>query len=382
MFNATLPSDRFFPERADGENVATTDDFSDLSDRSRIACALHHADRIQPGATGHKDCQRYGLVSKCARRTPVSVDRHQRADTGHTELRWAAPKSKGRRHLSILLRWTFPAEPVDREFQHPGWSEAVSVRFLLSELRPQRRFRRLELSIESVRFERGLRASFLCYPGPPVSGRHNRTAAWVSPESFHDFQFRLAIQRHRGPGLERRFAVQRPSRIQHGQSSRHVPVSDLEMLLHVSHDAGAVVHADSHQLSDRPVQLHAEPAAGEDVWLWTRPWRKSRSAGGRRPAQRSSSGWWWSAWRRPGRRLWRTRARWLWWARNHSALQPDVQRKCAERPEQSECGDAHRGRELTRFWKVDCSGGWAVLEHGGESKNRIAGDVQLLAANS
>ncbi len=125
----------------------------------------------------------------------------------HTELNWSAPKSECGRHLSILVRWGISAKPIDREFQHPGWSQAVPLRQLHAELRQQRRFRCFEFSIESIRLGRGLRASFLRCAASCVYGWHNRTAAWGTPESIHDSHFRLALQRHRGPGLERRFAV-------------------------------------------------------------------------------------------------------------------------------------------------------------------------------
>src|SRR5208282_3180840 len=129
---ATVP--RAQSDLSDPSVVGRADTFLHLSDQSRSARALHHADRVQPGAAGHKDRQPYGFISKCAWRAPVSVARHQCPAAGHSELR-AAPQSG---HLSILLRWTFPAEPVDREFQHPGRSEALPFRLLLSELRQQR----------------------------------------------------------------------------------------------------------------------------------------------------------------------------------------------------------------------------------------------------
>ncbi len=40
-----------------------------------------------------------------------------------------------------------------------------------------------------------------------------------------------------------------------------------------------------------------------------------------------------------------------------------------ERSEQGECGDAHRGAELTQFRTVDCLGRWSVLERCGEPKD-------------
>src|SRR6266853_3361752 len=121
-------ADRFFSDRTGGEHAAPADNFLDLSDRSGTALALHHAERVQPGATSHKDCQRYAFVSEFPWRAPVSLDRHQCSDAGHSELDWAAPKSGRRRHLSILFRWSSPAESADREFQHSRRCQAISVR--------------------------------------------------------------------------------------------------------------------------------------------------------------------------------------------------------------------------------------------------------------
>ena len=70
------------------------DDTGDLPDRSESARALHHADRVQPGAAGHKDRQCYGYVSECARRAPVSVAERQRPDAGHAGLVGTASKSE------------------------------------------------------------------------------------------------------------------------------------------------------------------------------------------------------------------------------------------------------------------------------------------------
>src|SRR5664279_1681213 len=125
MFAAVL-TDRFFSEHTDYPAIA--DDFPDLPDRTGSALTLHHAKRDQPGAAGHEDCQRYAFVSELSRRASVFVERHQRADAGQPELHWAAPNSGCGRYLSILLRWSFPAESVDREFQHSRRSEAISVR--------------------------------------------------------------------------------------------------------------------------------------------------------------------------------------------------------------------------------------------------------------
>ena len=128
-------------------------------------------------------------------------------------------------------------------------------------------------------------------------------------------------------------------------------------------DSHHVVHSDSHQLSDRPEPIHAQPAAGENIRLRARGWWKKRSASRVVAPGGGPRRWRWSA-RRRRRRLW-TRA----WRRirghgpgDHSALQPDVQRQCAERSEQGECGNAHRGPDLTQFRTVDCSGGRPVLE--------------------
>src|ERR1019366_824599 len=113
------------------------DDTSDLPDQFRTPRALHNANRFEPGTAGHKNRQRYGYVSECARRAPVSFPERQRPAAGHTVLVGAAPRTDGGTHLPICLGWTFSAEPVDYQFQHPRRSETVSVRLLLFELRQQ-----------------------------------------------------------------------------------------------------------------------------------------------------------------------------------------------------------------------------------------------------
>ena len=98
--------------------------------------------------------------------------------------------------LSVLVGRSFPPESTDREFQHPSGREVVAcsattaLNYANSDASGASSF-----PIESVRFECGLRASFVCDPGSAVCGRHNRTAAWVSPESIYDFQFGRALQR-------------------------------------------------------------------------------------------------------------------------------------------------------------------------------------------
>ena len=182
------------------------------------------------------------------------------------------------------------------------------------------------------------RASFR-YAGSGVFRGHNRPAARISSESIHDFQFRFALQRHRGPGLDQRFAVQRSPCIWH-VSCRYVPVSDAGRLqqLHLFHDAS--LHADSDQLSDRSLQLHTEPPSGENLRLRAGSRWKKRSAGRR-------WGWWWRGTARRGRRWLRTWTR----RRRHgtchqSPLQPDVQRKCAQRSEQGERRTARRASSV------------------------------------
>ena len=119
---------------ATGGHVAA-DDTGDLPDQFWTTGALHHADRLQPGASGDEDRKCYGFVSECARRAPTAVRERQRPAAGDTVLVGAASQPGGGPHLPIRFGWSFPAEPVDRELQYPGGRETEPVRLLLSERR-------------------------------------------------------------------------------------------------------------------------------------------------------------------------------------------------------------------------------------------------------
>ena len=187
---------RFLPECAGRRSVASADDFPDLPDRSRFVHASYIHDN--PAFTVERQVTQAANVAVTYLNSrgvhQVSFNRHQCA-ASCTLLIFSGPRPNPNAGdiYQYSLRWNFPAEPDDREFQHPCRDETISVWLLLPELRQQRRFRRRELSLEPVRFESGLRASIICDSGPGVRRRDNRDSARVSPESIYGLQFRFAL---------------------------------------------------------------------------------------------------------------------------------------------------------------------------------------------
>src|SRR5882672_4292622 len=126
--------------------------------------------------------------------------------------------------------------------------------------------------------------------------------------------------------------------------------------------------------------LHPEPAARQDIWLWSGAQRNGGRSGGGRARRRS-------LWRRYGRSAWRRgRRRWFRTRRGRrrlrrdqqSSLQSDLERECPQSAEPREPGNSHREPQLTAVRTIEWLGGRTVFERGIQSQSRIAGFVQLL----
>ncbi len=172
-----------------------------------------------------------------------------------------------------------------------------------------------------------------------------------------------------GQDLERRLHLQRSPVILR-------PVLAAHAALLLQHESWPHGPSRPHQFPHRPHAVCSQPASQQNLRLRKRECLRQRPTQRARRWRRSPwrRRWWRRFWTRPRRRY----SHDLWPRQHRSALQPYVQRECAQRAQPREPRHPGRQPELAEFRQLRRARRRRLLEPGRQPQTRAPGKLQLL----
>ena len=173
--------------------TASVEHADDLPDRSPTARALHPAVGDQRGAAAHQVSDPVGHLSEFSRLRSVAHHQRQCPFSGDARQHHSSAQPGRWKYLPVRVRRKLHAEPAHREHQRAAGNQGPSVWLLHAELRQQRYCRRLQLSVELLQHQPGLRPRFVRHSPSSLFRRNDRLAVRLSSEPVHGREFRFAL---------------------------------------------------------------------------------------------------------------------------------------------------------------------------------------------